>query len=192
MLTFFTFPLHLHVGKHFIISTFLHLQFFLQPFWHPNFLNTVLFTMLWKQLNSLAMHPKISFNRNMKESAKKQCFAPFQSYMCSNSIHRYATSVKYSSWHDGDSHITINFQEIRHVCNQNYDHLHHLFARKYLLDRIFRIESGIFIFANVPFKFFCFLLQPWFCFCNMPFLIFYPPSRDKTHVCYHFFLENLM
>ena len=135
MLTFFTFPLHLHVGKHFIISTFLHLQFFLQPFWHPNFLNTVLFTMLWKQLNSLAMHPKISFNRNMKESAKKQCFAPFQSYICSNSIHRYATSVKYNSWHDGDSHITINFQEIRHVCNQNYDHLHHLFARKYLLDR---------------------------------------------------------
>ena len=33
MWTFFAhFSLHLHVGKHFIISTFLHLQFFLQPF----------------------------------------------------------------------------------------------------------------------------------------------------------------
>ena len=35
------------------------------------------------------------------------------------------------------------------------------------------------------FRFFHFLLQPRFCLCNMPFLIFYPPSRDKTHVCFH-------
>ena len=44
MWTFFAhFSMHLHVGKHFIISTFLHLQFFLQPSRHPHFLNTVLF-----------------------------------------------------------------------------------------------------------------------------------------------------
>ena len=25
--------------------------------------------------------------------------------------------------HDGDSHIAINFQEIRHICNQNYNNI---------------------------------------------------------------------
>ena len=42
------------------------------------------------------------------------------------------------------------------------------------------------------FRFFRFSLQPRFCLCNMPFLIFYPPSRGKTHVCFYSFLENLM
>ena len=42
------------------------------------------------------------------------------------------------------------------------------------------------------FWFFRFLLQPRFCLCNMRFLTFYLPSRDKTQVCFHSFLENLM
>ena len=85
-----------------------------------------------KELNSLAMHPKIplfrsdkslKYNHNLKESAKQQFFAPFQSYICSNNVHRYATSVKSNYRHDGDSHIAINFQEINHICNQNYNNI---------------------------------------------------------------------
>ena len=73
--------------------------------------------MFRKQLNSLALHPKFHFSDvikfwsiTWKRVQKKQFFAPFQSYICSNSIHRYATSVKSNPRHDGDSHIAINFR----------------------------------------------------------------------------------
>ena len=65
----------------------------------------------------------LKYNHNLKESAKQQFFAPFQSYICSNNVHRYATSVKSNYRHDGDSHIAINFQEISHICNQNYNNI---------------------------------------------------------------------
>ena len=98
--------------------------------------------MFRKQLNSLAMHPKISlfrrekslkYNYNLKKKAKKKFFEPFQSYISSNRVLRYATSVKSNSRHDGDLQIAINFQEIRHVCKLQ-QHPYHLFTCKYLLD----------------------------------------------------------
>ena len=57
-----------------------------------------------------------------KRVHKQQLFVP-QSYICSSSIHKYATSVKSKSRHDGDSQIAINFQEIRHIRNQNCNNI---------------------------------------------------------------------
>ena len=145
-----------------------------------------------------------------KKVQKQQFFAPFQSYICSNKIHRYKTSVKSNSRHDGDLHIAINFQEIRHICQQNYHNiciicLHvNIFRALWIQEKTWSIillsaseceESDIFVFATYSlnlFQCFHFLLQPRFCLCNMSFLIFYLSSRDKTPICFHSFLENLM
>ena len=87
---------------------------------------------------------------------------------------------------------------------------YYLFARKYILDRcerrkrleelsscqLLNVKNKAYLFLPTyplrSFRLFRFLLQPRFCLCNMPFLIFYPLSRDKTQACFHSLLENLM
>ena len=88
--------------------------------------------MFRKQLNLLAMHPIISlfrreknlkYNHNLNESAKTTILCTFPVLYMQHGIRRYATSAKSNSRHDGDSHIAINSQQIRHVCNQNYNNI---------------------------------------------------------------------
>ena len=50
------FPLHLHVGKHASIGSFLHLQFLLQPVRHPHFLKQVFCRMLPRASRSYQTH----------------------------------------------------------------------------------------------------------------------------------------
>ena len=68
--------------------------------------------MFQKKLNSLAIHPKIPpfwqnkslrYNQNLKKCKSNNFSHLFQSYICSNSIHRYATSVKSNSGHNSIS-----------------------------------------------------------------------------------------
>ena len=141
---------------------------------------------------------------------KQQFFAPFQSYICSNSIRRYATSVKSNSRQDGDWHIAINFQGTRHVRNQNCHNIRIICSHVNTFKTVVNTgkdvknyprvaseceEWDIFIFGKVPLKFisvFLFLITTRFCICTMSFLIIYPSSRDKTHVCFYSFIQNFM
>ena len=42
-----------------------------------------------------------------------------------NSFNSICAAIAFTDMqlHDGDSHIAINFQEIRHICNQNYNNI---------------------------------------------------------------------
>ena len=141
---------------------------------------------------------------------KQQFFAPFQSYICSNSIHRMQLVLNPTP----DTTETRPLLSIsrNQACMQPklQQHPYHLLSRKCFLDRceyrtrheklsscqLLNVKNQTYLYLPTfplnSFRFFRFLLQPRFCLCNMPFLIFYPPSRDKTYVCFQSFLENLM
>ena len=134
---------------------------------------------------------------------KQQLFALFQSCICSNSIHRYATSVNPTpgttetrtvlsiSRKSGIYATKITTTSVSFVCTsisfrplRTQEKREELFSYQFL-----NLKNQVYLYLPTyplnSFRFFRFLLQPRFCLCNMPFLIFYTPSRDKTHVCFH-------